>query len=182
MNDFDGQLARRLDGLLRAAPATPLPAAGWRIAPRSLQAGALIAGGAAILLAAAVVVASGIGRAPIATMTVGDLRVTAQADATWSGSVDREDAKATALAKIRSLDPAVGILTVESARQVAQATSVSGPSQRFVELPKAVDAWVFFVRGNSDDWLSTSGWALIDADTGEVILADLLRTNDPVTP
>lgn len=181
MNDFDAQLAGRLEGLLRAAPATSLPAAGWRTAPRSLQVGAFLAGGAAILLAV-VVVAAGLGRAPIATIAVGDLRITAQAGASWTGSVDRETAEATALTKIRSFDPDVEHLTVESVRQVAQVHSVSGPSERIAEFPNAVDAWVFFVRGTSDEWLSTTGWALIDADSGEVILADLLHTNDPVRP
>lgn len=93
-----------------------------------------------------------------------------------------QTAETTALAKIRSFDPAVENLTVESVQQVAQVSSVSGPSQRIAEFPEAVDAWVFFVRGTSDEWLSTTGWALIDADSGEVILADLLHTNDPVTP
>ena len=181
MIDFDAQLAGRLERLLQAAPATPPPAIGWRSLPGPLQIGGLLAGGAAILLAV-VLVTSGIGSAPIATIAVGDLRITAQTGATWTGSVDRETAEATALAKIRSFDPTVENLTVESVRQVARVHSVSDPSGRIAELPKAVDAWVFFVRGNSEEWLSTSGWALIDADSGEAIHADLLNTNDPVTP
>ena len=181
MTDFDAQLAGRPEGLLRAAPATPLPDIGWRPLSSSLQIGALLAGSAAILLAV-VLATSGIGSAPIATIAVGDLRITAQTGATWAGSVDRETAEATALAKIRSFDPTVQNLTVESVRRVAQVHSVTGPSQRIAEFRKAVDAWVFFVRGTSEEWRSTTGWALIDADSGEVILADLLHTNDPVTP
>ena len=40
-----------------------------------------------------------------------------------------------------------------------------------------VDAWVFKVRGKSATFVRATGWALIDAQTGQVISADLLQTN-----
>ena len=181
MNDFDAQLAGRLRNLLRAAPATQPPAFGWRLLPRPAHMGMLLAGGVATLLAV-VLITSGIGSAPVATIAVGDLRITAQTGATWTGSVDRDTAEAAALAKIRSFDPAVENLTVESVRQVAGVRTVTDPTGRIAEFPNAVEAWVFFVRGNSHEWPSTTGWAVIDASSGEVVHADLLHTNDPVTP
>jgi hypothetical protein len=176
MTDFDTQLASRLGRLAAAAPPTPMPAIATR-RPRL----AVVAVMAAVLLVG-IFIAPRMGTGPVATITVGTLQITAQQGASWRGSVEREQAQATALAAIRSFDPAVENLTIVDARQVAGVRTVTGPSGRVLDSSEPVDAWVFFVTGASPEWASTSGWALIDATSGTVIAADLLRTNDPVSP
>ena len=118
----------------------------------------------------------------MAILTVGSLQIAAQQGQSWSGSVAREQAETTALAAIRRFDPSAEDLTIVDARKVAGVRTVTGPSGRVFDSSEPVDAWVFLATGTSPEWASTSGWALIDASSGSVVAADLLRTTDPVSP
>jgi hypothetical protein len=181
MSDFDTQLAGRLQRLTAAAPSTPFP----KESPGSGRRFNTIAGVAlvaAAVVVAAVIVGPRLSSPPLATITVGRLHILAESGAAWEGSVDQEGAEATALAKIREFDPSVEDLRVVSVDQVAAVHTVTGPSGRVLDTSDPIDAWVFLVAGTSDEWANTSGWALVDAESGDIIHADLLHTNDPAVP
>jgi hypothetical protein len=173
MTNFDQQLTTRLERLVAAAPATPMPAIEAH-RPRLLWA---VVAAAALL--AVIFVAPRVGTGPVAMISVGSLQISAEQGASWSGSVDRQKAEATALAAIRRFDSAVEGLTIVETRQVAGVRTVTGPSGGVLESSEPVDAWVFSVTGTAPEWASTTGWALIDAASGKVLAAALLSTNDP---
>jgi hypothetical protein len=115
----------------------------------------------------------------LATVNVAGLQVAFDPAATWSGAVTRARAEETALAKIHDLDPSVIDLRVASSRQVAGVFTVTDEEgQRQFSSTNAVDAWVFEVTGTSVAFARATGWALVDADSGQVIAADVLQTNE----
>ncbi len=176
MDTFETRVQQRLLRLSAAAPsATPPALARTRVPARLLLVGAIAV--CAVLVAVAVGVPR-LSRPTLAVVSVAGVHIAHDPTAAWSGTVPQAQAEKTALDKIGSFDPSVTDLQVTSVRQVAGVFTVTDPDgQRKFSSSEPVDAWVFKVRGKSATFVRATGWALIDAQTGHVISADLLQTN-----
>lgn len=175
MDDFEAELGERLQRLVVAAPGAR-PRALGRARPLIglLTAVLLVAG----LLMVVVVVMPGSRPPMLATVSVANLKIAVDPGDSWSGGVLRVEAEETALAKIHDLDPSVLDLQVVSSRQVAGVFTVTDEEgQREFSSTTAVDAWVFEVTGTSVEFEHATGWAMVDADSGRIIAADILQAN-----
>lgn len=174
MSDFDGALGTRLQRLLSAAPGSRAPDLDRVRSPIGRLTAVILAAG--LLLIAFIAVVPGLRQVPLATVSVGQIEIAHEAGDSWSGEVSRLAAEEAALAKIHDLDPSVVDLQITSSRQVAGVRTVTDEDgQREFSSTTAVDAWVFEITGDSAEFDNATGWAMVDADNGNVIAADLLQ-------